>query len=86
MTHNLEILVEALDKCSDPEIVFLFIGDGSAKKAVVEMVGKKNLSNVVLIDPVSKNEIVRYWSIIDLALVPLRKRSNFQNCHTFKNI
>lgn len=78
MAHNLEILVEALDKCSDPEIVFLFIGDGSAKKAVVEMVGKKNLSNVVLIDPVSKNEIVRYWSIIDLALVPLRKDPTFK--------
>ena len=73
MAHNLEGLVEACDQCTDPDTRFLLIGDGARKAAVEEVVARKKLHNVILVAPVSKEEIARYWSVIDVALVPLRK-------------
>jgi glycosyltransferase involved in cell wall biosynthesis len=73
MAHNLEGLMAACARVTDPSIAFVCIGDGAAKRALKEVVAQQQLRNVLLLDPVSKDEIVRYWSIIDVALVPLRK-------------
>lgn len=73
MAHNLETLIAACDRCEDPDVAFLCIGDGARKRALKEIVTQKRLGNVILMDPVPKEEIARYWSILDVALVPLRK-------------
>lgn len=73
MAHNLEGLMAAADRSRDPSTVFLLIGDGAHKGKVRQVVDEKQLRNVLLLDPVSKDEIARYWSIVDVALVPLRK-------------
>ena len=77
MAHNLEALMGACDRCEDPDVAFLCIGDGASKRAVREIVARKRLSNVVLVDSVPKEHIARYWSILDVALVPLRKDPAF---------
>ena len=78
MAHNLEGLIDACDRCTDPEIRFLFIGDGAKKQEIEELVKRKRLSNVVLLAPVPKEEIARYWRLVDVALVPLRKDPVFK--------
>jgi glycosyltransferase involved in cell wall biosynthesis len=73
MAHNLEGLLAACDRIHDPDVAFVCIGDGARKRALREVVEQKQLRNVLLLDPVAKEEIVRYWSIVDVALVALRR-------------
>ena len=78
MAHNLEALIEASEGCRDPDTRFLFIGSGARKRAIEELVARRKLSNVILLDAVPKEQIARYWSLIDVALVPLRKDPVFE--------
>ena len=52
MAHDLEGLLEAWDKCPNPSAMFMAIGAGARKQALVDMVGRKGLQNVLLLDPV----------------------------------
>ena len=37
----------------------------------------KNLDNVIFVDSVSKDEVVRYWSLLDVSIIHLRKTELF---------
>jgi glycosyltransferase involved in cell wall biosynthesis len=78
MAHSLEFIVESISRLADPEIRFLFIGDGARKKHLIQMASEKKLQNAIFLDPVSKEEIPRYLSVIDAALVPLKKSETFK--------
>ena len=73
MAHNLEAIVGAAHRLDDGNTVLLLIGDGARKQAVAEIVRSAGARNVLLLDPVPKEQIARYWSVIDVALVPLRR-------------
>lgn len=78
MAHSLEFIVECLDKIHDPDIHFLFIGDGARKKAAVGLAREKNLKNVTFLEPVPKEAVPDYMSVTDVALVPLLKSETFK--------
>lgn len=80
MAHSLEFIISALDKIEDDSVHFLFIGDGARKNEVVEQASLKKLKNVTFLDPVSKDEVPRYLSLVDASLVPLKR------CETFKTV
>ncbi len=61
----------------ETSITFLIIGDGERKEQIHEMIGKFELNNVVIINSVKKNELIKYYSISDLMLVPLKKINIF---------
>jgi glycosyltransferase involved in cell wall biosynthesis len=73
MAHGLEFIMESIKDLEDKRLHFLFVGTGAKKEATVALAKKLNLSNVTFLDPVAKNEVNRYISIIDVALVPLTK-------------
>lgn len=75
MTHNLEGLISNIP--NDESLHFVFIGDGACKSTMIKIASERGLKNVTFLDPVGKNEIAKYWSFIDVALVPLRKSSTF---------
>ncbi len=77
MAHNLDGLFEACERCDDPGVVFLSIGDGANKAAVEATASRNRRGNLILRAPVPKDEIARYWSVIDAALVPLRRDVTF---------
>lgn len=56
---------------------FLLLGDGANKKALVECATKEGLSNVVFVDSVPKDEVVRYWSVLDVAIIHLKRTELF---------
>jgi glycosyltransferase involved in cell wall biosynthesis len=78
MAHSLDFIIESLQEVTNQDIHFLFVGDGSAKKQIVNRARELNLSNVTFVDTVPKNEISRYLSIIDVALVPLKNSDTFR--------
>jgi glycosyltransferase involved in cell wall biosynthesis len=78
MAHSLDFIVTTIAKIKDKNIHFLFIGDGALKAKIVEIANKLKLNNITFNPPVSKDEVPRYLSIIDVSLAPLKKEDNFK--------
>jgi glycosyltransferase involved in cell wall biosynthesis len=82
MAHSLETLLLAAREISvDPsgqEISFLFLGDGANKNNLVARASEIGLENVVFVDSVPKSEVVRYWSLLDVSVIHLKKTDLFK--------
>jgi hypothetical protein len=77
MAHGLDFIVRSLTKVTDPRLHFLFIGDGAEKRGCVARALELRLTNVTFLPPVPKADVPRYLSVIDVALVALRKSDTF---------
>lgn len=78
MAHSLEFIVRSVAKLPDADIHFLFVGDGAEKERVVSVARELGVKNVTFVPPVSKDEVGRYISVSDAALVPLIKAETFK--------
>ena len=78
MAHSLDFIVNAISKIDDESIHFLFIGDGAMKKTIVKIASDLALKNITFLDPVSKEEVPKYLSIVDVSLAPLKKSDTFK--------
>ncbi|MBP3193819.1 glycosyltransferase family 4 protein [Natronogracilivirga saccharolytica] len=78
MAHALDFIVDSVYEMQDANIHFLFIGDGAEKENIRQKVEKYKLTNVTMLDPVPKNDMPLYLSIIDVSLVPLKKSDTFK--------
>ncbi|HKJ32778.1 MAG TPA: glycosyltransferase family 4 protein [Balneolales bacterium] len=79
MAHNLDFILKSALKLQDidKELHFLFIGDGAQKKNLLKMADENNIKNVTFLDPIPKEKIPDYLSVIDISLVPLKKAETF---------
>lgn len=60
-----------------PPIWFVLLGDGAQKPALKARAAAMGLDNVLFLDTVPKAEVVQYWSLLDVAIIHLRKADNF---------
>ena len=58
-------------------IHILFLGDGAKKAELVESAKTRGLSNVVFVASVPKDQVTRYWSLLDVSIIHLRKTDLF---------
>jgi glycosyltransferase involved in cell wall biosynthesis len=79
MAHGLDFILRSIVNIqySKPNLHFLFLGDGAERSNLLELKDKLKLQNVTFIPSVSKKEVVRYLSIMDVALVNLKKNDTF---------
>lgn len=81
MAHALETILEAADQLSKTEvgkdIRFILLGYGARKEELVRKAKEMCLQNIIFIDSVPKEEVVRYWSILDLSIIHLKKTPLF---------
>lgn len=81
MAHNLETILDAADQIRKTDggndFRFIFLGDGAKKKALVEQAMRMKLDNVIFVDSVPKEEVVRYWSLLDVSIIHLKKTPLF---------
>ena len=81
LAHNLETLLEAARRLREyPQgqaIRILFLGDGANKAKLIEQARTMALDNVVFIDSVPKDDVVRYWSLLDVSIIHLKKAGLF---------
>lgn len=79
MAHGLEFVLETISKLPHhlSSAHFIFMGDGAEKNNLIKLSEKLKLKNVTFLDSVSKKEVVRYLSVMDVALVNLRKSDTF---------
>jgi len=78
LAHSLDFIVKAISKVTDKDIHFLFIGDGAMKGKIKTIAAELQLNNITFLDPVSKEEVPRYLSCVDISLAPLKKEDNFK--------
>ena len=73
LQHGLETVIDAAARlASNPEIVFLFFGDGPRKAAVMEKAAAMGLPNVKFYPPQPKHRLAEIVSSFDVAVSPLR--------------
>lgn len=82
MAHALDTLLEAAEMLKrEPEardLHFMFLGDGAEKDKLKATAVDKRLDNVVFLDTVPRSEVVRYWSLVDLAVIHLKRTRLFR--------
>jgi glycosyltransferase involved in cell wall biosynthesis len=82
MAHALTTMLDAAEllKASAlaDDVRFLLLGDGAEKAALKADAAARKLDNVVFADTVPRNEVVRYWSLIDLSVIHLTRTPLFE--------
>jgi glycosyltransferase involved in cell wall biosynthesis len=82
MAHGLSTVIDAAALlAADPEgrdIEFLFVGEGADRAALEHQADELALTNVRFRDYVPKAEIVRYWGVVDAALIHLKRSPTFR--------
>ncbi len=77
MAHALETLLDAAERLQHANVTFLFLGDGARKQALRELASSRGIRNVIFIDTVPKADVARYWSLLDVSVIHLRKTELF---------
>lgn len=81
MAHHLETILDAAQSLQSrpggERFRFILLGDGARKQALKEDAARRGLCNVIFIDSVPKEEVPRYWSLLDVSIIHLRKTGLF---------
>lgn len=82
MAHALETVLEAASfaakEADSDHYRFLLLGDGARKDALKKRAEEEGLSNLIFVDSVSKDQVVRYWSLLDVSIIHLKKSELFR--------
>lgn len=81
MAHALDTVLDAariLADAPDGDLYrFILLGDGAEKNALVARAKQEGLSNVIFVDSVPKDQVVRYWSLLDASVIHLKNNELF---------
>lgn len=82
MAHALETLLDAAETLRHQPngdlFRFILLGHGARKDWLMQQAREKGLDNVIFIDSVSKEEVPRYWSLLDVSIIHLKKTPLFE--------
>ena len=79
LAHGLKFILESISKISNPDLHFLFIGDGAEKENLIKYSKTLHSKNFTFLESVTKSEIPLYIEISDYSLVNLKKSDEFKN-------
>lgn len=81
LAHALDTLLDAakaLKVVPDGDrFRIILLGDGANKSALCQRAKDEGLDNVIFVDSVSKDQVVRYWSSLDASIIHLKKDDLF---------
>lgn len=81
LAHHLETLLDAAEMVrglpGGEAFHFLLLGDGARKLALKESARMRELNNITFVDSVSKDQVARYWSLLDVSIIHLKKTELF---------
>lgn len=73
ISHALSSILDVAAKFRDePDVCFVFVGDGAEKQRLVQLTKDNNLSNVRFIPSQPRNTVPGWYASADVVLVPLR--------------
>ncbi|MBS1141078.1 MAG: glycosyl transferase group 1 [Proteobacteria bacterium] len=81
MAHHLETILDAAERLAGEgfgdDFHFILLGDGARKEDLKKEAARRVLRNVTFVDSVSKDDVARYWSLLDVSIIHLRKTELF---------
>ena len=81
MAHALETLLQAAAllkaQPGGERIRLLLLGDGARKADLKAEAARLALDNVIFVDSVPKEQVARYWSVLDVSVIHLRRTELF---------
>lgn len=81
MAHALHTLLDAAEQLraipDGRDVRLLLLGDGARKAELKADAARRGLDNVVFIDTVPKEMVARYWSLLDVSIIHLRRTELF---------
>lgn len=80
MAHGLETIIAAAShlRDSNPEIIFLMLGEGAEKERIAALAQRRSLNNLRLVDQQPREKIPAYICASDVCLVLLKKTDLFK--------
>lgn len=82
MAHALDTLLRTAEMLkSDPlarDVRFMMLGDGAEKANLKALAIAKGLGNVLFLDSVPREDVVRYWSLVDMSVIHLKRTPLFE--------
>lgn len=83
LAHALETILFAAkiiqDRGFSNNIHFLLLGDGANKSKLEKLAVDLRLQNITFLASVPKSEVIKYWSIIDITVICLKKSELFRS-------
>ncbi len=76
--QGLEKIIPQVAKKVGNDFVFRIIGDGGTKKLLVDKINELGVTNVELLNPVSRNELISYYSNSDFLFLHLNDLDAFK--------
>jgi glycosyltransferase involved in cell wall biosynthesis len=81
MAHALETLLEAAERLRNTpdgdRFRILLLGDGARKAELRAFAESRGLHNMLFLDTVPKEQVPRYWSLLDVSIIHLRRTELF---------
>ncbi|MDY7394193.1 glycosyltransferase family 4 protein [Aureibaculum sp. 2210JD6-5] len=84
VANHLIQLIDVAEELQGTEIVFQLIGSGMQKPMLINEVAKRNLDNVIFVDPVPKKEVFKYILASDMGASVLKKVDTFKTIYSNK--
>lgn len=82
MAHGLDTLLDAAKLVAaqpgGDRFHFILLGDGANKAELVTRAKTEQINNITFINSVSKDLVVKYWSLLDVSIIHLRKTPLFE--------
>jgi glycosyltransferase involved in cell wall biosynthesis len=81
LAHALETLLHAMQQLQEDalgrDVRLLLLGDGARKNHLQTEAARMGLSNVIFLGTVPKDQVARYWSLLDVSIIHLRRTDLF---------
>lgn len=80
LAHALETILAVADRtqrAGRDEFLFVLLGHGANKEKLICQAREMGLDNVLFLDSVLKEEVARYWSLLDVSIIHLKKTDLF---------
>ncbi|MBN1251761.1 MAG: glycosyltransferase family 4 protein, partial [Bacteroidales bacterium] len=84
VANHLIQIIDAAEKLTDTNVLFLLIGDGMKKEELKNTVYNKKLKNVKFINSVPKQEVFKYILASDIGTSVLKKVDTFKTIYSNK--
>ena len=78
MAHRADVLLEAAQRCEDPDIVFMVVGTGAKRDELAARQEEEQLDNFRLVDKVPKETVPYLLALTDTGVVHLRDNPLFE--------
>ena len=78
MAHRVDVLLDAAEKCTREDVVFVIVGTGANRKALEDRLAANPLPNVRLIDKQPKSLVLYWLALSDASIVHLKASPLFK--------